>query len=168
MAPPDRVAPGAVLRPRRASAANRPCTGARVPREARVHHRPGPRAPGRTAEAVADGRAASEAPRDEQDHDGEVDPADGGRASLEAPSEHGGAELVLGRGRWGPQVLRGDPRGPAAPRDQERPEDQLDLRAPTPWPGVPRTHERGPEGPGPDEQGERSGACPPQQRLTRP
>src|SRR5207245_10097564 len=61
MAPPDRVAPGAVLRPRRASSEDRSRTRARVPGEARVHHRASARAPGRTAEAVAHGRGASEA-----------------------------------------------------------------------------------------------------------
>src|SRR5439155_16344497 len=152
----------------RASSPDRPGPGTRVPREARVRGRAGPRAPRRPTEAVADGRAAPEASGDEQDHDGEVHPADGGGAGLETPPEHGGPELVLGRGGRGPQVLRGDPRGPAAPRDQERPEDQLDLRAPAPRAGVPRAHERGPEGPRPDVQGEGRGAGPPEHRGPRP
>src|SRR5438093_1001443 len=166
--PPDRVAPRTFVRAHRASHPHRPRAGTRIPREARIRRCAGPRPARGSAEALADGRAPPEAPRDEQDHDGEVDPADRGGAGLEAPPEHGGPELVLGRRGWRAQVLRGDPRGPAAPLDPERPEDQLDYRAAAPRARVPRAHERGPEGPRLDVQGQgrREGAA--EHRGARP
>src|SRR5437867_8349283 len=62
--PPDRVAARAFVRSRRASSPHRPRAGAGISREARVRRRAGAGPARRPTEAMADGRAPPDAPRD--------------------------------------------------------------------------------------------------------